>query len=140
MKKKQRGVNTLREELARKKRSLQPYIDEEYQEPMSLSERINQIRKSNSELERILRPCPRCLQLRVNGQDPCIADLPNLRSACCGHGVTYPYVVLNDGTQLIYFCHTVDGVQLAYSIMGHGPPLVRAGAFLTHLEKELESP
>ena len=80
MKKKQRGVNTLREELARKKRSLQPYIDEEYQEPMSLSERINQIRKSNSELERILQPCPRCLQLRVNGQDPCIADLPNVRS------------------------------------------------------------
>lgn len=40
----------------------------------------------------------------------------------------------------ICFCRTADGVQLAYSIMGRGPPLVRAGAFLTHLEKELESP
>jgi hypothetical protein len=82
---------------------------------MSLSERINQIRKSNSELERILRPCPRCLQLRVNGQDPCIADLPNVRSACCGHGVTYPYVVLNDGTQL------TDSAAVAYFIGGADP-------------------
>jgi class 3 adenylate cyclase/pimeloyl-ACP methyl ester carboxylesterase len=43
-------------------------------------------------------------------------------------------------TQQIRFCRTVDGVQLAYARMGQGPPLVRAGAFLTHLEKDLESP
>ena len=42
--------------------------------------------------------------------------------------------------QQIGFCRTADGVQLAYARMGQGPPLVRAGAFLTHLEKELESP
>jgi class 3 adenylate cyclase/pimeloyl-ACP methyl ester carboxylesterase len=43
-------------------------------------------------------------------------------------------------TQQIRFCRTVDGVQLAYARMGQGPPLVKAGAFLTHLEKDLESP
>ena len=42
--------------------------------------------------------------------------------------------------QQIWFCRAVDGVQLAYARMGQGPPLVRAGVFLTHLEKELESP
>jgi len=42
--------------------------------------------------------------------------------------------------QQIRFCRTADGVQLAYARMGHGPPLVKAGAFLTHLEKDLESP
>ena len=42
--------------------------------------------------------------------------------------------------QQIRFCRAVDGVQLAYARMGQGPPLVRAGVFLTHLEKELESP
>jgi class 3 adenylate cyclase/pimeloyl-ACP methyl ester carboxylesterase len=42
--------------------------------------------------------------------------------------------------QQIRFCRTVDGVQLAYARMGQGPPLVKAGAFLTHLEKELDSP
>jgi class 3 adenylate cyclase/pimeloyl-ACP methyl ester carboxylesterase len=43
-------------------------------------------------------------------------------------------------TQQIRFCRTADGIQLAYARMGQGPPLVKAGAFLTHLEKELESP
>jgi class 3 adenylate cyclase/pimeloyl-ACP methyl ester carboxylesterase len=42
--------------------------------------------------------------------------------------------------QQIRFCRTADGVQLAYARIGQGPPLVKAGAFLTHLEKELESP
>jgi class 3 adenylate cyclase/pimeloyl-ACP methyl ester carboxylesterase len=42
--------------------------------------------------------------------------------------------------QQIRFCRSVDGVQLAYARMGEGPPLVRAGAFLTHLERDLESP
>jgi class 3 adenylate cyclase/pimeloyl-ACP methyl ester carboxylesterase len=42
--------------------------------------------------------------------------------------------------QEIRFCRSADGVQLAYARTGHGPPLVKAGAFLTHLEKELESP
>jgi class 3 adenylate cyclase/pimeloyl-ACP methyl ester carboxylesterase len=42
--------------------------------------------------------------------------------------------------QQIRFCRTGDGVQLAYGRMGQGPPLVKAGAFLTHLEKDLESP
>jgi class 3 adenylate cyclase/pimeloyl-ACP methyl ester carboxylesterase len=42
--------------------------------------------------------------------------------------------------QQIHFCRSADGVQLAYARMGQGPLLVKAGAFLTHLEKELESP
>ncbi len=42
--------------------------------------------------------------------------------------------------QQIRFCRAADSVQLAYARMGRGPPLVKAGAFLTHLEKELESP
>jgi class 3 adenylate cyclase/pimeloyl-ACP methyl ester carboxylesterase len=42
--------------------------------------------------------------------------------------------------QQIRFCRTSDGVQLAYARMGSGPPLIKTGAFLTHLEKDLESP
>jgi len=42
--------------------------------------------------------------------------------------------------QQISFCSTADGVQLAYARMGQGPPVVKAGTFLTHLEKDLESP
>jgi pimeloyl-ACP methyl ester carboxylesterase/DNA-binding CsgD family transcriptional regulator len=42
--------------------------------------------------------------------------------------------------QQIRFCTTPDGVRLAYSTLGKGPPLVRAAHWLTHLEFDLESP
>jgi class 3 adenylate cyclase/pimeloyl-ACP methyl ester carboxylesterase len=42
--------------------------------------------------------------------------------------------------QEIHFCTTGDGVQLAYSRMGNGPPLVKTGNWMTHLEFDLESP
>lgn len=42
--------------------------------------------------------------------------------------------------QTLRFCSSQDGLQIAYATMGHGPPLVRAAHFLTHLEFDLESP
>jgi pimeloyl-ACP methyl ester carboxylesterase len=42
--------------------------------------------------------------------------------------------------QTIRFCRADDGVRLAYSTMGKGPPLVRAAHYLTHLEHDLRSP
>jgi pimeloyl-ACP methyl ester carboxylesterase/DNA-binding CsgD family transcriptional regulator len=42
--------------------------------------------------------------------------------------------------QRIRFCTASDGVQLAYARHGSGPPLVRAGHWLTHLEFDWESP
>lgn len=42
--------------------------------------------------------------------------------------------------QQIQFCTTSDGVRLAYSLMGKGPPIVRAAHWLTHLEYDLKSP
>jgi class 3 adenylate cyclase/pimeloyl-ACP methyl ester carboxylesterase len=42
--------------------------------------------------------------------------------------------------QAIQFCQTQDGVQLAYSRMGNGPPLVKTGNWMTHLEFDFESP
>jgi class 3 adenylate cyclase/pimeloyl-ACP methyl ester carboxylesterase len=42
--------------------------------------------------------------------------------------------------QQIRFCRSSDGVQLAYSRIGEGPPLVKTGNWLTHLEKDLENP
>jgi pimeloyl-ACP methyl ester carboxylesterase len=45
-----------------------------------------------------------------------------------------------DLKQEIRFCSTPDGVQLAYSMVGQGPPLVKTGNWMTHLEYDLESP
>lgn len=42
--------------------------------------------------------------------------------------------------QEIRFCTTPDGVRIAYSTMGEGPPLVRAAHWLTHLEYDLHTP
>jgi len=35
--------------------------------------------------------------------------------------------------QRIRFCKTADGVRIAYGTSGHGPPLVKAANWLTHL-------
>jgi pimeloyl-ACP methyl ester carboxylesterase len=40
----------------------------------------------------------------------------------------------------IRFCSAPDGVRLAYSMHGRGPPLVRVATWLTHLERDWESP
>ncbi len=42
--------------------------------------------------------------------------------------------------QEIHFCLTKDGVQLAYSRIGKGSPIVKTGNWMTHLEYDLESP
>ena len=42
--------------------------------------------------------------------------------------------------QEIRFCTAPDGVQLAYSMIGQGLPLMKTGNWMTHLEFDLESP
>jgi class 3 adenylate cyclase/pimeloyl-ACP methyl ester carboxylesterase len=55
-----------------------------------------------------------------------------------GPGVTAANAV--DLRQEIRFCTAPDGVQLAYSMIGQGPPLMKTGNWMTHLEFDLESP
>lgn len=42
--------------------------------------------------------------------------------------------------QEIHFCQAADGARIAYSVMGSGPPLIKAANWLSHLEYDLESP
>lgn len=42
--------------------------------------------------------------------------------------------------QKICFCKAQDGVEIAYSRIGRGPPLVKTGHWMTHLEFDFESP
>lgn len=41
--------------------------------------------------------------------------------------------------QTIRFCTSRDGVRIAYAICGDGPPLVRAGHWITHLEADWDN-
>ena len=43
--------------------------------------------------------CKKCGALPgSNGHDPCIKNLPDVKFACCGHGIDkYAYIMFNDG-------------------------------------------
>jgi pimeloyl-ACP methyl ester carboxylesterase/DNA-binding CsgD family transcriptional regulator len=47
---------------------------------------------------------------------------------------------MSSEAQHIRFCTTRDGVRLAYTVTGEGPPLVRAATWLSHLEYEWLNP
>ncbi len=49
-------------------------------------------------------------------------------------------LAIADERQEIRYCRTADGVRLAYAISGHGPPLVKTGNWLNHLEYDWEMP
>ena len=57
------------------------------------------------------RPCVQCgLRAAPDGPDPCLGMLPDVKAACCGHGVEEPYVLVGHGTvrgqqALDYFAH-----------------------------------
>ena len=42
--------------------------------------------------------------------------------------------------QVIQYCRSPDGVRLAYAVAGSGPPLVKTGNWLHHLQYDWESP
>lgn len=44
------------------------------------------------------RKCPTCDKYPTDeGHDPCIANLPGVNYACCGHGVRPGYISFEDG-------------------------------------------
>ena len=57
-------------------------------------------------------------------------------AAAAGDGPTDSTAV----SQTIGFCTASDGVRIAHAAVGAGPPLVKAGNWLTHLEFEARSP
>ena len=65
-----------------------------------------------------------------------LAETPELQPLS-GPDATPPDVTYE---QKIQFCIAPDGVQIAYSQIGRGPPLVKTGNWMTHLEFDFESP
>lgn len=56
------------------------------------------------------RPCVRCkLPPTKEGHDPCIANLPGVENACCGHGVSEGYIAFTDGRILRVTLNAVEG-------------------------------
>ena len=42
--------------------------------------------------------------------------------------------------QRVHFTNSFDGTRIAYALSGNGPPLVKTGTFMSHLEYDWESP
>lgn len=51
-----------------------------------------------------------------------------------------PGIAANDSIQEIRFCTTADDVRIAYGLAGKGPPILKAGNWLNHLEYDWKSP
>ena len=50
------------------------------------------------------RECPFCGKYETSeGHDPCIANLPGVKHACCGHGIMKTYIVYEDYGDKIEF-------------------------------------
>lgn len=50
------------------------------------------------------RPCPKCQEFpNEKGHDPCIANLPGVKNACCGHGVEPGYIAFDNGKTKRFF-------------------------------------
>jgi len=96
----------------------------------TLTSRINAARRAigdNGDEQRLIRTFARkglrfVGEVREPGAGP---DTPALPS---------------DLRQEVHFCTAPDGVQIAYATVGDGPPLMKTGHWLTHLQYDWESP
>lgn len=60
-----------------------------------------ELQRTPSGLPKVDWPCPKCGEHRTpKGHDPCIANLPGVEYACCGHGVERGYAKFEDGRVL----------------------------------------
>jgi hypothetical protein len=71
------------------------------------------------------RSCIRCGNTESSeGHDHCIANLPNVEFACCGHGEEDGYMKLNDG-KVIRFNTELNRTQIIELINGHEKRILR---------------
>lgn len=75
----------------------------------------------------------RLIAAAMSGDEPTTAVLPQSGESLGAYRSA-------DVEQDIQFCRTADGLQIAYSVIGSGPMLVRVLGHFTHLEKEWEWP
>jgi hypothetical protein len=72
------------------------------------------------------RRCARCGGYATRkGHDPCLADLPGVINACCGHGWWHPYATLRNGfclrgRRLKVYLKKVERLQRFHEIAGKG--------------------
>ncbi len=69
-----------------------------------------------------------------------VADVTSASGVAAVLGPAPPVAPERSLRQEIRFCTASDGIRIAYSTVGSGPPLVKAANWMNHLEYEWESP
>jgi pimeloyl-ACP methyl ester carboxylesterase/DNA-binding winged helix-turn-helix (wHTH) protein len=69
-----------------------------------------------------------------------VADVTNAGGVAAVLGPAPPVAPERSLRQEIHFCTASDGIRIAYSTVGGGPPLVKAANWMNHLEYEWDSP
>lgn len=107
----------------------------------AVTSRINAARRAIGDTgreQRFIRTIPRRGFRFIGEIRECASDTANSRS------VTSPTMPLSTSDtpvkQQVRFCRTSDGVHLAFSAVGSGPPLVKTANWLNHLEFDWQSP
>jgi pimeloyl-ACP methyl ester carboxylesterase/DNA-binding winged helix-turn-helix (wHTH) protein len=100
----------------------------------TLTSRINAARKAvgdNGERQRVIRTVARKgLRFVSPVEDGAVPAAPPRAAAAAAKPLR----------QQIHFCTAPDAARIAYAEIGQGPPVVRTGHWLTHLEYDWESP
>ena len=105
----------------------------------TLTSRINAVRKAvgdSGEEQRLIRTMPR-KGFRFVGD---VRETDDHLAERRGIAPTDKQPAAPAPRHEIHFCTTSDGVRIAYAEVGQGPPLVKAGNWLNHLEFDWQSP
>ena len=84
-------------------------------------------------------------KLELSFRDLGLQTLKNIRRPVSAYAVDVAgtIAIASDTASIdqeIRYCRTTDGVRLAYTVVGNGPPVVRAGSWFTHLEHNWQYP
>jgi len=104
----------------------------------TLTSRINAARKAvadSGEQQQLIRTIPR-KGLRFVGDVGEAGTPPAAEPASVAQAVLHAPLP----QQQVSFCRAGDGANIAYAALGNGPPLVKTGTWLTHLEYDWQSP
>jgi len=110
----------------------------------TLSSRINAARHAigdSGKAQKFIRTVPRRGVRFVGEVREELNDPRDLGPAVSSPAITPPRAPSGAvPPQEVTFCRTADGVHLAVAATGHGPPLVKAGNRLNHIEYDWQSP
>ena len=114
----------------------------------TISSRINAVRRAlgdSGAKQEFVKTIPRrgfrfVAQVAVDGVQRPIAADPARVSAALGEAERAEFGAVPAVAQKIRFCRSADGTRIAYATTGNGPPLVRIGHWMSHVELDWHHP